>query len=316
MSGGSKAPATTTTKTEPPAYQLPYLQGALPAAQQLYQNGGPQQYGGNTITPFSSQSEQAMQGIQDRALGGSSLVNNATNFVNQGLMSGPDANPYAKTAYNAGSNPYGAAHNPQLDATFQHAADQTRGQLQSEYAGQGRNIGASKPVRSEELQGLATGIYGPAFEAERNRQLQYGMQGRDLNANAALAGQQVGANSFDMGQNRQMGLLSSVLPLANQKYADMNQLMGVGGQVEGKTGEILDDRVNRWNYEQAMPGQNYDQYLARISGQQGQSQTQTGPKPKSNAIGGALGGAAAGFSMGGPWGAAIGGGLGLLGGLM
>lgn len=61
--------------------------------------------------------------------------------------------------------------NPYLDQTFNRAADLTRTRLSSEFAGAGRDLGASIPARSEELQTLASNIYGGNFQAERDRQI-------------------------------------------------------------------------------------------------------------------------------------------------
>ena len=61
--------------------------------------------------------------------------------------------------------------NPYLDQTFNRAADLTRTRLASEFAGSGRNIGASLPARSNELQTLASNIYGQNYQAERDRQI-------------------------------------------------------------------------------------------------------------------------------------------------
>lgn len=60
--------------------------------------------------------------------------------------------------------------NPYLDQTFNRAADLTKGRLDSEFAGSGRNLGASYPARSEELQTLSSNIYGGNYQAERDRQ--------------------------------------------------------------------------------------------------------------------------------------------------
>jgi hypothetical protein len=60
--------------------------------------------------------------------------------------------------------------NPYLDSVFNSAADSTRNRLTSEFARSGRNIQASAPARSEELQHLAAGIYGQGYENERQRQ--------------------------------------------------------------------------------------------------------------------------------------------------
>ena len=60
--------------------------------------------------------------------------------------------------------------NPFLQGTFNRAADLTRGRLDTEFAGSGRNLGASQPARSEELQTLASNIFGGNFARERGLQ--------------------------------------------------------------------------------------------------------------------------------------------------
>lgn len=60
--------------------------------------------------------------------------------------------------------------NPFLESTFNRAADLTQNRLASEFAGAGRDLDASLPVRSEQLQTLAANIFGPNFQAERGRQ--------------------------------------------------------------------------------------------------------------------------------------------------
>lgn len=64
----------------------------------------------------------------------------------------------------------GGGINPYLDTVFGAAADATQNRLASEFARAGRNVSASLPARSQELQQLAAGIYGPGYEAERQRQ--------------------------------------------------------------------------------------------------------------------------------------------------
>jgi hypothetical protein len=49
-----------------------------------------------------------------------------------------------------------------LDQQFNRASDLTQNRLSSEFAGAGRNLGASAPARSEELQTLASNIYDPS----------------------------------------------------------------------------------------------------------------------------------------------------------
>jgi hypothetical protein len=187
--------ATQTTTVQPPAFQLPYLQYGLGQAKQLYGQGA-------GVVPFSQQSEQAIQGVTNRATGGSPLVGAAQGFVQQGLQ-----NPITSM--------FGSATNPQLDATFERARLASQGGLASEFARSGRNVSAAQGLRGQQLGDLATQIYGGAYESERNRMFQ-DMQGQ---------------------RSLQQGLLGSVLPLANQDYVDLAQLRGAGSDIEGMARE-------------------------------------------------------------------------------
>ena len=61
--------------------------------------------------------------------------------------------------------------NPFLQGTFDRAADTVQNRLDTQFAGAGRNIGASLPVAKQDLSDLATGIFGGNFQAERDRQV-------------------------------------------------------------------------------------------------------------------------------------------------
>lgn len=179
---GSSSPSKTTTTSEPPKFIQPFMQFGAEQAKGLYNQGA-------QVVPFSPQTEQAMQMTQQRALSGSPLNRSAQDYVQKSLQGGF-----------MGSNPY-------LDQTFNRAAMSTQNQLASEFAGNGRNIGASEPIRSQQLNDLATGIYGGAYENERNRQ---------------------------------QGVVPYAGSLANQDYFDIGQLANVGGQVEGLAREYAD----------------------------------------------------------------------------
>src|SRR5688572_19799190 len=134
--------ATQTTSVSPPAFQLPYLQYGLGQAKSLYGQGA-------QVVPFSQQSEQAIQGVTDRATGGSPLVGAAQQYAQKSLQGGF-----------LGSNPY-------LDQTFEQARLATQGGLASEFARSGRNVSASEGLRSQQMNDLATKIYGGAYGQER-----------------------------------------------------------------------------------------------------------------------------------------------------
>jgi len=182
--------ATQTVTSGPPAWQLPYLQYGLGQAQDLYQNGG------TPVVPFSPYSEQAIQGTATRAQNGSPLVSAANDYVTKSLQGGF-----------LGSN-------PQLDNMFNRAALQTQNQLASQFAGAGRNVDASMGLRSQQLNDLATGIYGNAYNTDRQLQQQ---------------------------------ALGSAIPLANQDYVDLAQLRGAGQSVEGLAQEYAAQPANALN---------------------------------------------------------------------
>lgn len=150
--GGSSQPSHTTQTTEPPAYIRPYLQYGANEAQNLYQSGGPQYYPGNTVVPFSQQTEAALGRTEQRALNGSPVTNAAQGYTTD-VLGGKYLN----------ANPY-------LDATFNRAADQVQNRIQSAFAGAGRNVESGRPLAAQELNDLANQVYGGAYAQERQNQ--------------------------------------------------------------------------------------------------------------------------------------------------
>lgn len=181
MSGGGSSGGGV-TKIEPPDYQLPYLQSGLLQAQGAYDQG-------KSVVPFSPQSEAAISGITNRAVNGSPVTGAAGDYVTKSLQGGF-----------MGQNPY-------LDSTFNRAALSTQGQLASEFGRAGRNLQASEPMRAQQLNDLATGIYGGAYNADRSLQ---------------------------------QGALAYATPLANQDYVDLQALGSAGGQIEGLAQKYVD----------------------------------------------------------------------------
>lgn len=188
------------TKTEPPAYQLPYLKSGLQQAGALYNQG-------QTVVPFSPQTEQALQMTQQRAQAGSPITTAGQNYATKSLQGGF-----------LGSNPY-------VDQTFNRAALSTQNQLASEFGRSGRSVDASEGLRSQQLNDLATGIYGGDYEQERNR-----MQ----------------------------GTLPYVSPLAEADYSDASHLAGVGSTVEGLAQRYADaPGASLDQYLQRVQGNNF-----------------------------------------------------------
>jgi len=169
--GGGPDSVTSTTSSEPPGFLLGPLTTAANAAQRDFgaQTGqavsvgnnfgnGFSGFGGNGISPFAFPSQlppdQSRGPNVDPVGSGNRLIGQSQDLVSQSLAGDfltPDSNPF-------------------LQDTFNRAADLTRTRLSSEFAGSGRNLGAALPARSEELQTLASNIFGGNFQRERDRQ--------------------------------------------------------------------------------------------------------------------------------------------------
>jgi hypothetical protein len=143
--GGSSGGGT--QRTEPPKYQLPFLQYGVQQARSLYDSGRP------TVADMSGYTRDALQGIGQMSRN-NSITPAAGNLASQTL-----------SGNFLGSNPW-------LDQTFNRAAMATQNQLASQFAGAGRNVDQSEGLRSQQLNDLAGTIYGGAYDAERNRQQQ------------------------------------------------------------------------------------------------------------------------------------------------
>lgn len=248
-------------QTQAPSWQQPYQARGLELAQNQLEMGAPQQYGGQTVVPFSTQTERAMQGIEQRALGGSPLVNQASQYVS-GQLAGPPASQFSSMV------------NPYLDQMFQRAAQNSRASLEGEFARAGRNVNAAAPIRGQQLNDLATQFYGGAFENQQQRALSDILSQR--------------------GQQQQA--LSSVPYLADAPYRDMQALAGVGANVEGLAGRIQQDQRGRFDYEQMAPQLLLDRFVQRANAQIGQAtyEPQGGSNQNAAALAGALLGGQAG----------------------
>lgn len=241
MGGGGSSGGNSTTRMEPPKYQLPYLERGLGYAQNLYNTQTP----GNTVAPFSGDTNAAFGQIRGLAGGSSGLTGNANNLANQTLSGGF-----------LGSNPY-------LDQTFNRAALQTQNQLSSEFAGHGRNVDASEGLRSQQLNDLATGIYGGAYDSERNRQQQtLGMAPQLEQSNYAGANSLLGIGSQQENLNQQQldAPGTNLDSFLNRVSGNMGQTSIAGGSRNRTAGAIGGGMLG------AQLGQGYGQYGGLIGG--------------------------------------------------
>lgn len=270
MGGGTPSNTTTTSIQQLPPWLNNANEYGASQAQNLYNQGGATYYPGNTVAPFSPMQEQYFSGVENLATGGSPVENASTNQTTQ-TLNGAYLNP--------SSNPY-------LQDTFNSAANAVQQRLGSEYASQGRNPSMSLGAQADQMNQLATQIYGGNYANERANQME------------AL----------------------HYAPLTDQMgLTGLNMLGSAGGQIQGQAAQMQAANQDLYNYYANLPQTNLANYMNTVNSlSHGGSSSATGPGPAkpsktATALGGAASGAAAGSAFG-PYGTAIGAGVGLLAG--
>jgi hypothetical protein len=256
-----------------------------------------------------------------RALGGSPLTGAAQAELGKTLGGGYlGADPSSQYLTPTASGEYLGA-NPYLDKMFEQAAGKVGEQFRdiampgiaSRFALAGRSgSGAEQQAiegatgrLGETLSGMATNIYGQDYGQERGRQMQ--------------AAQALSA-PYQAERMQMMRAMPFAGQMAQQDYADIAQLGGVGAERQAYQQQLINADIQRHEFEQNKELEMLRNYNALLQGGQGYGETtsaQSAPmysNTGAGALGGALSGAMLGASVGGPWGAAIGGvGGGLMG---
>lgn len=143
------------SNTAPPEYAKPYYEQSLQEAQKIY-NAGPQQYyPGQTYVDYSPQSQQALQGIEQRALTGSPLVSEAQNQA-MATLRGDFLN----------------APNPYLQGVIQNAMQPIMASTNAAFSGSGRfGSGLFADTLANRMAQQATNMAFTDYNNERARQL-------------------------------------------------------------------------------------------------------------------------------------------------
>ena len=263
--------STATLHSQPWVQQQPFLADIYGQGRDLYNQGGTPYYPGSTTAGFNPLQEQAFGQTQQNA-GGTSLEHGLgsviPNLFNQiqdpNTLSGRGRNELKRTASGQGHV------NPYLDQTYDKAAagisrqyaNVTQPNSNLAFSRAGRSGSGQQALQNKqdfgnyirEQSGLATDIYGGAYQQERQNQLgaaQYGaQQGIDLSKWAAS----------------QVPIHSALLDNRTDRLA------AAGQQVQDQSQRVLDDDVNRFNHYQGQPWENLQKYAQLILGQ---SPTQT-----------------------------------------
>ena len=208
---------TAQTQTEMPWWQQQPIQNLLKRAED--QSNVPlQYYQGNKIAGFSSEQSMAQNLARMRATGGSPLIKGAQGHVGDiigGKYLTPDSNPWLKSYYEKAAE----TAMPQIDTAAVNAG---------RYGG-----GAWGQMRGRTAGELASGIYGKAYETERDRQMQ----------------------ATGMAQ-----------PLAREDYYDIGKLAAVGEEKQGMEQALIDESVKKYEFGQMEPWQRLGMFRNLVTG--------------------------------------------------
>jgi len=221
--------ATTTTSQIDPTIQ-PYLGYGLQQAQQLYQGGGPQYYGGPTYVGPSTTTQTGLQALEARASLGNPLLQSAQNQL-QNTVSGGFL----------GGNPF-------FQGAFQPAAKAAETQFQTtlgDIASKSSLAGRYGSGAMGSLQDRATGAFGQQL--------------------ANTAGQLAYQNYADE-RARQQAATMAAPQMAQADYQDIQNLLQAGQLREGYTGQQQQADMAKFNFLQNQPQQNLQNYLSLVYG--------------------------------------------------
>lgn len=110
--GSDTKTATSTTSSEPPSFQKPYIEKGLKAAEGLYNSGGPSYFPGSTVAGFAPEQEQSFTG-------GMAHAQNAAGF-NADMLAG------------------NYMQNPNDDAVFRNIESKVMPSIGAQFSGAGR----------------------------------------------------------------------------------------------------------------------------------------------------------------------------------
>jgi len=226
--GGGSQTQKTTQELDPVV--KPFVQYGLQEAKQLYQTPGPSYYPYQTYVSPSTQTQQALQAAQNRALAGSPLVPAAQTELQktiQGQYLG--TNPYLTQAMSGAS---AAATQAYQDAI------------------QGTRSGAAQ-----------AGRYGSAAMFNQQSRAQQNL----ANALAQEAGKLMYQN-YGAERARQQAAVQQAPQMAAADYFDIAQLQQVGETAEDYQQRALESDIARYEYGANLPYTKLQSFLSAAYG--------------------------------------------------
>lgn len=219
---------TSVTKQEIPA-ELKPLANAYTSKAIGLSNQGFVPYTGQRYADLNATQNAGLDMIANRAMNGSSIVNNATNMTNSMINGGMNTQ--------VGINAY-AGDNPFLNNAINRSMDDVQGRINSQFAGSNYGTTANQQVLAQELGNVSSNM----------RMQDYGTQ-QQLAENAInrnlQASQQDTAN--------RMAAAQFAPTLGNQAYQDAQQLMNAGQMRQDQAQQGLDFNYQQFQEQQDLP---------------------------------------------------------------
>lgn len=278
--GKNKTQKTTqVAKAEPWAPIQPYIKGAFTDAQDIYKQGAPGYYPGQTVAPMSGYTQNAFDAMASRAASGNPLMGQAGGEVSK-ILSGdyldPNNNPGFQGALSAAIRPITDAFSgevmPGIDSSFSSA---------------GR---------------YGSGLQGEAY---KDASANLGRAIGDVSSNMAF-------NNYGMERGNMMNALEMAPGFAANDYKDISMLGLAGQGMDQYNQRLIDAEKAKYDYNANKDMSWLGNYIGLLGGAPGPTTTSTttAPAPSllSNILG--LGATAAGayFGGGGSLGGLLGGG--------
>ena len=235
--GGGGGNSQTTNELDPNV--VPYVRDALSQQQQLYRQGAPSYYGGQTYLDPNSMQQGAMSNISAQARAGSPELRQANQLAQQTmngdfLQNNPNFDAVMNTAGRKATDLYNSATNK----TFSDAS--------------------------------MAGRYGSNAHAN----LQSGNAGKLSQSLADTAGQYAYQNYANERQN-QNAVMNNAQNFAANNYYDSNQLMNAGNQQAQFDQAALNADIARHDYGQNAQQQHLSNYTNAVWGAPGGSTSTT-----------------------------------------
>ena len=218
----------------------PYISYGLDQAKDLYNQGAPEYYSGNTWLGPNKAQQDAMAMMTNQANAGSDVLTNSSALANQTLNGDflNSGNPYLAQATQAGADVATDQYNKAMQNTNSQAS------LSGRY---GSNAHAN--LASDNSQNLANALTNQAST--------------------------MAYNNYNAERQNQMNVMGNAQNIAGNDYYGANQLMNAGNQSAQFDQAALDADIARHDYGQNAEQMHLNNYLTAAYGAPGGSQTTT-----------------------------------------